>query len=234
MIAFLWIPELVEHLLTFLDAPSILNLARAHDYTVHVLQKPLVWEKVIRRACPFGREEEDRSLLNTTIVERKKDQVRALVGLLELLEDRDNHHLDLLKLICERFPPLRHGQQYVQLSDSRIGPSCSVSPLGFLLLEEVETSQRLAEDHVVRVHVDNLREPLLSVLSRRANIQDIVVKSVKNSTDRKFTRRNSTESILQDLPQNSMKYHKSMLHHPLSSKGVYSFIIYVNFYSTCV
>ena len=211
MIAFLWIPELVEHLLTFLDAPSILNLARAHDYTVHVLQKPLVWEKVIRRACPFGREVEDGSLLNTIMVERKRDQVRALVGLLELLEDRGDHHLDLLKLICERFPPLRvifgHGQQYVQLSDSRIGPSCSVSPLGFLLLEEVETSQRLADDHVLRVHVDNLREPLLSVLSRRANIQDIVVKNVQNSTDRKFTRRNSTDAILQNLPQNGVKYH---------------------------
>ena len=216
MIAFLWIPELVEHLLTFLDAPSILNLARAHDYTVHVLQKPLVWAKVIRRACPFGREVEDGSLLNTIMVERKRDQVRALVGLLELLEDRDDHHLDILRLICKRFPPLR--AILVQLSDSRIGLGCSVSPLGFLLLEEVETSQRLADDHVLRVHVDNLREPLLSVLSRRANIQDIVVKSVKNSTDRKFTRRNSTESILQNLPQNSMKYHKSMLHHPLSSK----------------
>ena len=205
VIAFLWTPELVEHLLSFLDAPSILNLARAHDYTVHVLQKPLVWAKVIRRACPFGREEEDRSLLNTTIVERKKDQVRALVGLLELLEGRDDHHLNLLRLICKRFPPIRG--RSVQLSDSRIGPSCSVSPLGFLLLEEVETSQRLAEDHVVRVHVDNLREPLLSVLSQRANIQDIVVKSVKNSRDRKFTRRNSTEAILQNLPQNSVKYH---------------------------
>ena len=211
MIAFLWTPELVEHLLSFLDAPSILNLARAHDYTVHVLQKPLVWAKVIRRACPFGREEEDGSQLNTTIVERKRDQVRALVGLLELLEDRGDHHLDLLKLICERFPPLRSifapGQQYVQLSDSRIGLGCSVSPLGFLLLEEVETSQRLADDHVLRVHVDNLREPLLSVLSRRANIQDIVVKNVQNSTDRKFTRRNSTDAILQNLPQNGVKYH---------------------------
>ena len=205
MIAFLWTPELVEHLLSFLDAPSILNLARAHDYTVHVLQKPLVWAKVIRRACPFGREVEDGSLLNTIMVERKRDQVRALVGLLELLEDRDDHHLDILRLICKRFPPLR--AILVQLSDSRIGLGCSVSPLGFLLLEEVETSQRLADDHVLRVHVDNLREPLLSVLSRRANIQDIVVKNVQNSTDRKFTRRNSTDAILQNLPQNGMKYH---------------------------
>ena len=55
MIAFLWTPELVEHLLSFLDAPSILNLARAHAYTVNVLQKTLVWEKMIRRTrCDSG------------------------------------------------------------------------------------------------------------------------------------------------------------------------------------
>ena len=35
----------------------------------------------------------------------------------------------------------------------------------------------------------------------------IVVKSAKNSTDRKFTRRNSTTAILENLPQNSLKYH---------------------------
>ena len=37
----------------------------------------------------------------------------------------------------------------------------------------------------------------------------IVVKSKKNITDRKFTRTNSTEAILQNLPQNSAKlqYH---------------------------
>ena len=185
MIAFLWTPELVEHLLSFLDAPSILNLARAHAYTMHVLQKPLVWAKVIRRACPFGKEE-DRSLLNTIMVERKRDQVRALVGLLELLEDRDDHHLNLLELICERFPPLTavsaFGQQCVSLNDFKISPGYSVSPLGFLLLEEVETSKRLADDHVVGVEIDNLVEPLLTVLSQRADIQEERVEILRIGT----------------------------------------------------
>ena len=122
MIAFLWTPELVENLLSFLDAPSILNLARAHNYTVHVLQKTLVWEKMIRRNCPFSKEEEDWSLVDT-IVERKREQVRALVGLLELLEDRKDHHLNLLKLTRERFS-LKVGSQqnYINLSDSKNAP----------------------------------------------------------------------------------------------------------------
>ena len=172
VVVFLWTPELVEHLLSFLDAPSILNLARAHDYTVHVLQKPLVWAKMIRRTCPFSKEEEDWSLVDMT-VECKREQVRALVGLLELLEDRKDHHLNLLKLIRERFSfKVGSQQNYVDLSDSKNAPGCYVSPLGFLLLEEVETSQRLAEDHVVGVQVDILDEPLMSVLSRRVDVQE--------------------------------------------------------------
>ena len=43
-------------------------------------------------------------------------------------------------------------------------------------------------------------------------------------------RRNSTEAIIQNLPQNSVYYHnKHFL--PLSLQGVYSFILYVNFHS---
>ena len=169
---FLWTPELVEYLLSFLDAPSILNLARAHSFTENVLQKTPVWVKLIRRTCPLGKEEEDWSLVDT-IVECKREQVRALVGLLELLEDRKDHHLSLLKLIRERFSfKVGSQQNYVDLSDSEKAPGCYVSPLGFLLLEEVETSQRLAEDHVVGVQVDILDEPLLSVLSRRVDVQE--------------------------------------------------------------
>ena len=173
VIVFLWTPDLVEHLLTFLDAPSILNLARAHSFTVDVLQKASVWAKVIRRACPFGKEEEDSLwTVEDTIAEEKIDKVRHLVGLLELLEDRFNHHLDLLELICERFRPKVGSEERVDLSASMIGSHFfSVSLLGFLLLERVEASI-LWDGHLVGVQVENLYEPFLSVLSQRANIQD--------------------------------------------------------------
>ena len=74
--------------------------------------------------------------------------------------------------------------------------------------------------------------PLSDRFSCEVSIPFIVIKNVKNSTDRKFTQGNSTEAILQNWPQNSVKYIlKSMLHHPLSLKGVYSFIIIINFSS---
>ena len=173
VIAFLWTPELMEHLLSFLDAPSILNLARAHSFTVDVLQKASVWAKVIRRACPFGKEEEDSLwTVEDTIAEEKIDQARHLVRLLELLEDRFNHHLDLLELICERFRPKVGSEERVDLSASMIGSHFfSVSLLGFLLLERVEASI-LWDGHLVGVQVENLYEPFLSVLSQRANIQE--------------------------------------------------------------
>ena len=160
VIMFLWTPELVEYLLSFLDAPSILNLACAHSFTVNILQKAPVWGKMIRRTCPLGKKEDDWSLVDS-IVERKREQVRALVGLLELLEDR------------ERFSfKVGSKHNYVDLSDSENAPCCYVSPLGFLLLEEVETSQRLAEDQVVGVQVDILDEPLLYVLRQRVDVQE--------------------------------------------------------------
>ena len=96
-------PELVTHLLTFLDPTSILNLAHAHRMTVQILQNGSVWTKLIRRTCPFG-EEEDWPLQDT-IVQRKRGEVRLLVGLMELLEDQESHQLELLELIQKRFPP---------------------------------------------------------------------------------------------------------------------------------
>ena len=196
-------PEIVEHLLTFMDATSILNLAHTHGLTVQILQNASFWTKLIRRTCPFGEEEEDRSLQDA-IVQRKRKPVRILLELLELCQDQDQQpveneesvedqeedskHLELLKIICQRFPPIADGpgswlhepksSLYVTLrysNDFNDSLSCSVSPLGFLLLEEVEGSQRLDGDDVQRIQVSKvskLEEPLLSVLSSRAASQE--------------------------------------------------------------
>ena len=42
----------------------------------------------------------------------------------------------------------------------------------------------------------------------KRNVVLIVGKNVKNSTDRKLMRRNSTKAKIQNLPQNSVKCHK--------------------------
>ena len=169
-------PELVTHLLTFLDPTSILNLAHAHRMTVQILQNGSVWTKLIMRT-------------------RKRGEVRLLVGLMELLEDQESHQLELLQLIQERFPPTYvpyrlgpeetpHGPQFVTLGYSTNYfysnlYVCSVSPLGFLLLEEVEGSQRLAS-----FQMDPLEEPLMSILSSRAVSQEEQVNFLEIGTIR--------------------------------------------------
>ena len=46
-------PELVEKLLPFLDLETTLNLARTHKMTRDILQKSYIWNKLVRRSCPY-------------------------------------------------------------------------------------------------------------------------------------------------------------------------------------
>ena len=47
-------PELVEKLVFFLDASSILNLAQTHRLTQQIFQQPFVWNQLVRRSCPYN------------------------------------------------------------------------------------------------------------------------------------------------------------------------------------
>ena len=47
-------PELVEKLVFFLDASSILNLAQTHHLTQQICQLPFVWNQLVRRSCPYN------------------------------------------------------------------------------------------------------------------------------------------------------------------------------------
>ena len=42
-------PELVESLLPFLDARSVLSLAKSHKLTLEIIQRPVAWNKLMRR-----------------------------------------------------------------------------------------------------------------------------------------------------------------------------------------
>ena len=134
-VKFWWIPELVEHLLMFMDPASILNLAHSHSLVEQVLQSASVWTGLIKRVCSFDREEQDFPPTNL-IIQRKCGQVRALVGLLELLQNSENQQLELLELIQLRFSIQDDlcRSQCVSLCDPMIGPAYHVSPLGFLLI----------------------------------------------------------------------------------------------------
>ena len=49
-------PELVERFVPFLDPESTLALAQCHKNLPGILQGHLIWNQLIRRACPFSAE----------------------------------------------------------------------------------------------------------------------------------------------------------------------------------
>ena len=125
-------PELVEKLLPFLDPESTLNLAQCHEKIPGILQGQLMWNQLIRRACPFSAENFGWELSRENV-----DVVRCLVAILKLVKHPDQPREDLLELICERFPPNKFS--------GRLGMACSshqeghhVSFKGLVLLDEVE------------------------------------------------------------------------------------------------
>ena len=85
-------PELLEHLLPFLDLQTTLNLAKTHDLTRNIFKSSVSWKKLIRRNLLDDREPRREVVIN-------------LVELLKLVDGPGAHLLDLLDAICmEKFP----------------------------------------------------------------------------------------------------------------------------------
>ena len=132
-------PELVEGLLPFLDPPSILTLAQAHELTTGVIQGTYNWIRFISRSCPHPPAD-----LRLPLKERTKQKVaemKPILGILQLIGNSEFHVLQLLDAICERFPSedargVLRGQ-YVKIT-CPIHEVHSVSALDFMLLETVE------------------------------------------------------------------------------------------------
>ena len=100
------------------------------------------------------------------------DKMKPLLAVLVMSEGLPELKLALLEVICERFPA-----QYGTVDSVDVSFSCtsqSVSPLGFMLLEEVElTSGDFPNLEVARVSVErNLRGgKLVLALSKRLSCQ---------------------------------------------------------------
>ena len=155
--------ELVEKLVSFLDTGSILNLAKCHQLTIDVLNSGTsVWRKLIKRTCPEGyippRAQSDRMLMTEGgLFMQERAEMSKLIAIAKMLEDPKTRLFAILDLICQRFPSyvdqhrpgllddeddiVNIGEVYpaqlVQVTDSR-KQSCSVSLLGFWLLQELE------------------------------------------------------------------------------------------------
>ena len=95
-------PELVTKLVSFLDGQSTLVLAQAHQLTLEVVQQPFVWNQLVRRSYPYS----DWPVEEADVL-RKRAEVMVLVQILKLAGDEKSRQLELelLGVICERFPP---------------------------------------------------------------------------------------------------------------------------------
>ena len=172
-------PELVEMLFPHLDASSILELAKAHQPTIEILQGGATWDILIKRICPFGVKGLTLASLREEL-KAKKVELSPLIKLLAMMEEPQGHLLNLLNTICSRFPtdetreyPVKVADdnmvlvpEFVEVTDSNM-MSHKVSLLGFLVLEEVEGALGSSEQSVKRVSILSLQGIVLSSLSAR-------------------------------------------------------------------
>ena len=175
-------PELVESLLHFLDPPSILELGQVHPLTAGIMQGISTWNRFIRKSCPFPPANLQTS--HTSFEERTEEKVaelRPILGVLQLIGSPLPHLLDLLEIICQRFPPteVRRGVLF-----GEVKVTCpthkvhNVSALGFVLLELVEGALGSSLQKIRSVFVNSIEGLLASVLKSRTMRQEGMIKKV--------------------------------------------------------
>ena len=172
-------PDLVDQLVRFLGAHSASNLAQVHPLTVKILESAPVWSKLVKRTChynstkpvdyPFPSHAWFREAHH-----QQRPKVQHFAKILQKMKKARLSQLELLDTICERCPPLQEAgdgrTNLIQVSCPR-HISHLVSPLGFLLLEEVEQALSSAKQEVERVSVDFLDDYLVSVSSAGNDVE---------------------------------------------------------------
>ena len=173
-------------LLTHLDANSILELGKAHPPTLNVLQAAsLLWNKLIQKTCPYDTRRPFGDRPDTPWLEKKlkakKAKLAPLIHLLAKMEEPQDFLVSLLDLICTRFPveesrrftvkdaggKIVHLSESVEVTCNQQAVSYSVSPLGFLVLEEVDGALGSAVQSVSKVGLGDLGGLLLPSLGSR-------------------------------------------------------------------
>ena len=186
-------PELLSKLMPLLDAPSASNLAEVHPFTVEVLQGGSTWKQLVETCCKSW--ESTRQEFEGTF-EQKKMEVGHLVNILKKMENPEFYMLILLEIICQKTAD--GGSVHVEVICASHG-SHKVSPLGFVLLEEVEGPFGTTEQEILTTETlyfgGILREPLLSALSSRIGRQG---GKIENVFERTFTctSQNEAEAFL--------------------------------------
>ena len=179
-------PELVDKLLTFLDAGSTKLLAESHDLTLQILGQAFNWDKLTKRTFPVG---EDFDLVEDadTFLASEKSKTGFLVDILRMIKGAQQPQLkkDLLHAICKRFPgepaveKIWKQKPFIDVSCSSCLETHQVSSWGFLLLVHLEAKLGSEEMNVLRVAAGDLKEPLLSSLTQKVLRQEEKVEEVK-------------------------------------------------------
>ena len=188
---FLETPELVEMLLPFLNAENTLAFAESGVINIKILQGTLAWKKLVRRTIPSNR---NPVYNNSRDIQNRYNEVAPLIEILMMMQDCKSSELDLLNLICERFPPtVAEGEEEevesVTLLSNSSGQTKTVSPLGFFLVEDLESVLGSLEYQVEQIKIDYSTagkfaqdDYLLPTLSSRVTRQDEKVKLIEFKT----------------------------------------------------
>ena len=187
----------MDNLIPYLDVESVSKLAQAHRLTAQVLQEGTRgWGNLVKRSCPFYEHTGLPVEYSGWVEERLSTQetnIAHLTSILKTMENPKKPLLELLHVICERFPPVLFKPEH---STREFGPekngqpmafqlSCpckrshSVTHLGFLLLEKVEGSMKSAEQRVEKAFPGTLEEPWFSALEARVSRQGQKVQKVE-------------------------------------------------------
>ena len=169
------------------------KLAQAHRLTLEVVLGQTVWKKLIKRTCLLKRRR-GRGVDDDMRSEMDFVQTRIVVlDIVELLKTREDplpHLLDLLDLICERFPPRRRSTDPPTESRELVRVSCTchgsrlVGTIGFQLLEAAEAALGTTEQSLELVEVAFLGDHLLAaVASRLARQQNTIDTRVRVRRD---------------------------------------------------
>ena len=163
-------PELLESLLPFLDPASILTLAKVHSLTTGVMQGGLNWTRFLKSSCPsqaaIQLQPQNLIQANTTAVTAAFNTLKPIVQILKLMGKLESQLLQLLDIICKRFPPINAPHDLI-----KIACPCSevheVSYLGLCLLEQIERSTRTSKQQVSLVVRADIRGSILHLLKSR-------------------------------------------------------------------
>ena len=165
-----------------------------HQLTADLLEGSPSWDKLVVRSCCYNqsycKEVNEETVWEVeladwipTQIEVHRPPIDCLITILAAMNNPEDSLLEVLHVICERYPPMAYIAEEVSMPNLfQLSCPCkrshSVSHLGFLLLEAVEGAMGSATQKVEKVRIDRIQDLWLLSLSNRVCRQERAVKEV--------------------------------------------------------